>query len=40
VELARELATNQQLHLVKGITYKAEGAIRSNPDSDLIDLNT
>ena len=40
VNLARELSAHKQLQLVKGITYKAEGAIRSNPDSDLIDLNT
>ena len=40
VELARELATDQELDTVKGITYKAEGAIRSNPDAALVDLNT
>ena len=40
VNLARELSIHQQLQLVKGITYMAENQIRSNPDADLVDLDT
>jgi anaerobic magnesium-protoporphyrin IX monomethyl ester cyclase len=39
VELARKLADRQPLKNVPGITYKVEGAIKNNPDADVIELN-
>jgi anaerobic magnesium-protoporphyrin IX monomethyl ester cyclase len=39
-ELSKKMATGQKLDEVKGITYKAEGVVRNNPDADVVDLNT
>ena len=39
-ELAKKIVTGQKLDEVKGITYKAEGVVRNNPDADVVDLNT
>ena len=38
--LAAALAAGAPLDAVNGLTYKADGAIRSTPDADLIDLDT
>src|SRR5450756_2703781 len=38
--LADALAAGAPLDAVNGLTYKADGAIRSTPDADLIDLDT
>jgi len=38
-ELASRLAKGEPLDDVPGITYKAEGTIKNNPDGDIIDLD-
>jgi len=38
--LADALAAGEPLDAVNGLTYKADGAITSTPDADLIDLDT
>ena len=38
-ELANKLALGESLDEVAGLTYKAGGTIRSNPDASLIDLD-
>lgn len=40
VELVNRLATGQSLDEVRGITYKSAGRIRTNPDGELVDLDT
>ncbi len=38
-ELANNLANGESLNDVAGITYKAEGTVKSNPDGQVIDLD-
>jgi anaerobic magnesium-protoporphyrin IX monomethyl ester cyclase len=40
LELARRLSSNEPLDDVPSITYMSDGRIRSNPDGQLIDLDT
>jgi anaerobic magnesium-protoporphyrin IX monomethyl ester cyclase len=40
LELASELYINQSIHNVKGITFKQNGKIISNPNREFIDLNS
>lgn len=38
-ELAKNLASGKPLNSVKGLTFKADGEIKSTPDADVIDLD-
>jgi radical SAM superfamily enzyme YgiQ (UPF0313 family) len=39
-ELANNLSNNKPIDAIKGLTYKANGVVRNNPDGEVIDLDS